>query len=96
MSGMPSGQPGALASVSVRYWAGARAAAGVERESLEVPLGPGGPTVAAVAEAALARHPDLVVVLRVASFLVGGRAARPSDPVPPDAVVEVLPPFAGG
>ncbi len=96
MSGMPSGHDAGSASVSVRYWAGARAAAGVERESLDVPAGADGPTVGAVAAAALARHPNLVVVLRVASFLVDGRAARPSDAVPSGAVVEVLPPFAGG
>ena len=80
-------------SVTVRYWAAARAAAGVDCERLD---GPGLGTVGEVVEAALARHPDLVTVLRVASFLVDGSAARRSDPVAVGSVVEVLPPFAGG
>ena len=51
-----------------------------------------GSTVARLAVA----HPALVPVLPVCSVLVGGRAGAAADPVPPGAVVEVLPPFAGG
>ena len=42
------------------------------------------------------RHPALEAVLPVCSVLVGGRASSGDDPVPPGAVVEILPPFAGG
>jgi molybdopterin synthase sulfur carrier subunit len=91
---MPStAAPVPTGSVTVRYWAAARAAAGVDREELAVG---NDPTVGEVLEATLHRHPDLVAVLRVASFLVDGRAARRIDPVSPGSVVEVLPPFAGG
>ena len=44
----------------------------------------------------LAARPGLAAVLPVCSVLVGGRASTGADPVPPGAVVEVLPPFAGG
>lgn len=83
--------PGAASSVTVRYWAGARAAAGVDGETFEAP-GTVGVLVAAMAAA----HPDLRPVLPVCSILVDGLAAGSADPVPPGAVVEVLPPFAGG
>ena len=82
--------------VTVRYWAAARAAAGVDAEALDEAVdGPLG-TVGEVVAAALARHPDLVTVVRVATFLVDGTAARRSDPVAAGNLVEVLPPFAGG
>ena len=44
----------------------------------------------------LAAHPGLEAVLPVCSVLVGGRASSGDDPVPAGAVVEILPPFAGG
>jgi len=78
------------AEVTVRYWAGARAAAGIESE--RVAAG----TVGEVIEQLRDRHTGLGPVLAVASFLVDGRAARRIDPVSPGSVVEVLPPFAGG
>ena len=59
----------------------------------------GCPPVATVGELAavlLAAHPGLEAVLPVCSVLVGGRASSGDDPVPPGAVVEILPPFAGG
>lgn len=80
-------------TITVRYWAGARAAAGVAEESYDGPL-----TVAALRDAAIARHPEsdrLPGVLGVCSVLVDGR--QPTDaPVEPGSVVEFLPPFAGG
>ena len=41
-------------------------------------------------------RPGLLAVLPVCSVLVGGRASSGGDEIPPGAVVEVLPPFAGG
>jgi molybdopterin converting factor small subunit len=76
----------------VRYFASARAAAGVSEEV--VPAGTLGELRVALAET----HGDrLAVVLRVASFLVDGLAWRdPDAPLPPNSTVDVLPPFAGG
>ncbi len=78
-------------TVLVRYWAGARAAAGVDEERLA-----GVATVADLVARLAAAHPALEAVLPVCSLLVGGRSSTGDDPVPPGAVIEVLPPFAGG
>ena len=77
----------------VRYWAGARAAAGVTEESLP------GSTLAEVLDAARSsRDQAFAKVLSVCSFVVDeqpvGRATDTA--VRADSVVEVLPPFAGG
>ncbi|MEV5298121.1 MULTISPECIES: MoaD/ThiS family protein [Amycolatopsis] len=82
-------------SVLVRYFASARAAAGVEEEVLQLPAG------ASVAEAVVALrdlHPEtLPRILQAASFLVDGVAVRDrSRPLPEGAELDVLPPFAGG
>ena len=80
-----------MAAVTVRYWAGARAAAGVAEEAFEAD------TLAEAVEAAAARHGDaLARVLSVASFLVDGVRARPTTVLGDGVTVEVLPPFAGG
>ncbi|HEY8473201.1 MAG TPA: MoaD/ThiS family protein [Natronosporangium sp.] len=78
--------------VTVRYFAGARAAAGVREEQL--PAGTLDELVAALAD----RHGErLAAVLRVASFLVDGvRCPDRAQPLPDRATVDVLPPFAGG
>lgn len=77
--------------VTVRYWAGARAAAGVDDETVPAPS-----TVAELVAQLSVSRPQLEPVLAVASVLVDGRAGSGRDPVPAGAVVEVLPPFAGG
>lgn len=78
-------------AATVRYWAGARAAAGVS-EDPAVP----GEVVGEVVDAVVARRPALAAVVAVASLLVDGRRVGRDEPVPDGAVVEVLPPFAGG
>jgi molybdopterin converting factor small subunit len=84
------------ATVTVRYWAAARAAAGTSEDA--VPAG----SLAAVLEAARARHPEgrFSQVLAVCSLLVDGGPVGRRDHrevhVGPGTVVEVLPPFAGG
>ena len=88
-----TGQPDETGSLLVRYWAGARAAAGIEQEY--VPL-TGDATVADVVAQVSALHPDLERILAVSSLLVDGRAARPEESVGGAATLEVLPPFAGG
>ena len=81
----------APAVVTVRYWAGARAAAGVDVETVS-----GVGTVAELVARIGAARPELRAVLAVAAVLVDGRAAAGEDPVGAGALVEVLPPFAGG
>ncbi|WP_240322609.1 MoaD/ThiS family protein [Austwickia chelonae] len=77
-------------TLTVRYWAAARSAAGVAEEPAE----PG--RVADVLAAAETRHPELVPVLAVASVLVDGLAVGRDAEAPAGCVLEVLPPFAGG
>ena len=79
--------------ITVRYYAGARAAAGVPEEQL-----PAGATLAQLTAALAARRgARLAAVLGAASFLVDGVAWRDRErPLPDPAVVDVLPPFAGG
>jgi molybdopterin synthase sulfur carrier subunit len=81
--------------VQVRYFAGARAAAGVDAETVQVPAGA---TVADVLDLLGARHGErLARVLIAASFLVDGVAVRDKSMALSDGVeLDVLPPFAGG
>lgn len=86
-----------MAQVTIRYWAAAREAAGTPAESLEAA------TLADALDAIVAsrgQDPRLREVLARSSFLVD---AAPAGRRPPEAVilkdgaiVEVLPPFAGG
>ncbi|MDO5681525.1 MAG: MoaD/ThiS family protein [Propionibacteriaceae bacterium] len=83
-----------MVAVSIRYWAGAAAAAGVDQETVEAT------TVAmALADAGERRGPDLQRVIGISSILVDGRrlpdAERTAGLTEP-VQVEVLPPFAGG
>lgn len=84
--------PMAPATVTVRFWAAARAATGLDAEQVDAPA-----TVGALQAALVAAHPALESVLPVCTLLVDGLAASgPDVPLRPGAVVEVLPPFAGG
>lgn len=78
------------AQVTVRYWAAARAAAGVDADRHA------GDTVEEVLAAAVAAHPRLGRVAAVSTVLLDGRAAPRSAPVEDGGTLEVLPPFAGG
>jgi sulfur-carrier protein len=82
-------------TVVVRYFAAARAAAGVEEEKLRVAEGA---TVADLLAAVRAEHgAELGRVLDRCSYLLDEVAARdPSAPLHEGAVLDVLPPFAGG
>ena len=86
---MPGEEAGAL--VTVRYWAGARAAAGVDEDVLENCA-----TVTHAAAAVIGLHPDLASILPVSTLLLDGRAVGLAAPLSAGAVLEVLPPFAGG
>lgn len=78
------------AMVTLRYWAGARAAAGVESDQL-----PAGRLDTVLAEA-IGRRPDLAPIVPLCSVLVDGMVLEVTAEVTPGAVVELLPPFAGG
>lgn len=82
--------PRRSAIVQVRYWAGARAAAGVETETFEAA------TVGELLPLMSSRHEALESVLQVASILVDGLLATSATTLDDDQIVEVLPPFAGG
>lgn len=81
--------------VHVRYFAGAKAAAGVAQESLQLP---DGVTVRDVLAALVTRHGEpLERVLAASSFLVDGVAVRDRElPLVAGVELDVLPPFAGG
>jgi sulfur-carrier protein len=89
---MSSVQPAGAASVTVRYFAGARAAAGVETETRRAT------TLDDLVEGIVADHGErLERVLTACSFLIDGTQTRDRATVlTPGAVVDVLPPFAGG
>lgn len=85
--------------IHVRYWAAARAAAGVAEEDVTVP----GPVpLSDLVARVSALHPDsrLPETVRICSVLIGEQPVSSSDPatvtVHPGDVVEFLPPFAGG
>ena len=86
-------------AVTVRYWAGARAAAGTAEDVLETT---GELTLADVVAQVLERHPgeQMARTVGVCSVLLGDQPVRTQDPeavvVRPGDVVELLPPFAGG
>jgi sulfur-carrier protein len=84
-----------MPTVRVRYFAGARAASGVEEESVDLPAGA---TVHDAVARLGARHGEaLSRVLQASSFLLNGVAVRNKDVTLDDGVgLDVLPPFAGG
>jgi sulfur-carrier protein len=100
MSSPAAGSVPVVGTVTVRYWAAARAAAGVEADRLPVEAGTTLADVLAQVGAAHADRPRLAEVLSVCSVLVGERPVGTADPaaVPVRAgdTVELLPPFAGG
>lgn len=77
-------------SVTVRYWAGARAAAGTEQDVVT------GATVGDAVAAVTALHPALEPVAAVSTLLLDGRAVSRDTALADGTVLEVLPPFAGG
>jgi molybdopterin converting factor small subunit len=80
-----------MARGTIRYWAAARAAAGTAEEPFE------GSTLGEVLDqAAAARSPEFARVLAHSSLLVDGLRARRDQVLAESAVIEVLPPFAGG
>ncbi|MER6978613.1 MoaD/ThiS family protein [Streptomyces carpinensis] len=84
-----------MAKVTVRYWAAAKAAAGVAEEPYEAQ------TLAEALDAVRERHAgELARVLLRCSFLIDGDPVGTRDHetvrLTEGGTVEVLPPFAGG
>ena len=76
---------------TIRLFAGAREAAGTDRDTIE------GPTVGAVLDAAVARYGAAFgALLGSCKVWVNGEPAEPDDPVQPSDEVAVLPPVSGG
>jgi len=81
--------------VSLHYWAGARAAAGIAEEEIQAR------TVAEALQLASDKRSDQHFdrVIKASSMLVDGLTAHPADlerPLTAPVRVEILPPFAGG
>jgi sulfur-carrier protein len=87
-----SADPGTPSRVTVRYFAGARAAAGVDTEERTAA------TLDELVRGLAAAHGEkLARVLPACSFLVDGTTTRDGgSALTPGSVVDVLPPFAGG
>jgi sulfur-carrier protein len=85
----------ALTTVTVRYFAAARTAAGIDAERVDLPAGA---TIDDLLAAVTARRgPDLGRVLGRCSYLLDEVAVRDrTAPLGDGATVDVLPPFAGG
>jgi sulfur-carrier protein len=84
-----------MVSVCLHYWAGAKAAAGVERETVDAA------TVAEAMAIAAERHEDprFARILNVSSVLMDDRVLHGDDlrkVLTKSVEVDVLPPFAGG
>lgn len=79
-------------TVTVRYFAAAAEAMGVDREQAV------GSTVSELFDTLERRHGPQVrdVVARCTVLVDGQRVADHGHVVPPDATVDLLPPFAGG
>lgn len=86
-----------MANVTIRYWAAAKEAAGLAEESVEAVT-----LRDALSAVISSRKPDtrLETVIARSSFLVNadpvGRVPREAVVLGEGAVIEVLPPFAGG
>ncbi|WP_323792817.1 MoaD/ThiS family protein [Nocardioides sp.] len=88
-----------MGTISIRYWASARSAAGMDAETLAIdaPI-----TLSEVLRRLGEEHPEsrLLAVLDACSVLLGDRPVSTEDPddvlVAAGDTLEFLPPFAGG
>ncbi len=90
-----TGNTGCMATVRIRYWAGAKAAAGLAQEDVSAET----PRQALAEVRRLRDDPAFNRVLDACSILIDGTAAHEADldrPVSGVVEVELLPPFAGG
>ncbi|WP_226346369.1 MoaD/ThiS family protein [Agilicoccus flavus] len=87
---MTADPPATPIPLTVRYFAAAAAAAGVEQETR--PPGRVGDVLAGACDA----HPGLETVAAVSTFLLDGLAVDREHDAPAGSTLDVLPPFAGG
>ncbi|WP_235682841.1 MoaD/ThiS family protein [Mycolicibacterium alvei] len=81
-------------AVTVRYFAAAAAAAGVDTETLDLAKDA---TIASLVEQLSGRGSELARVLKRCSYLCDGVAVRDLNrPMSTPQTIDVLPPFAGG
>lgn len=82
-------------TVEVRYFAAARSAVGRDAEIVKVSAGT---TITGLAALLAERNgPEFAKVVGRCSYLLNEMAVRDRDrPLPAEAVLDVLPPFAGG
>ena len=81
-----------MATILIRYWAGAKAAAGVESEEIEAPT-----VAAALSQAIGTSRGELARVIERSSLLLDGVVVHERTMTLTDGqTLEVLPPFAGG
>ena len=81
-------------TVTVRFFAAARAAVGADETRLRLPAGA---TVADAVSELSCSSDKLAQVLRRCSYLCDGVAVRDhATPLGPEQTLDVLPPFAGG
>lgn len=76
--------------ITVRYFAAAAEAAGVDTESLAAG------SAAEVRAAMIGTHPALAAVLGRCALLADGVRVSDADQIHAGATLDVLPPFAGG
>jgi molybdopterin synthase sulfur carrier subunit len=97
MNGPDSQDDSVRGQITLRYWASARAAAGVAEEQIAVD---GPVSLAELIGIATADRDRLEALLKTCSVLLADLPVGSSEPasvlVEPGQVVEFLPPFAGG
>ena len=96
MTTTPPSPAAVTGTVRVRFFAGAATAAGREEEDVALPGAGGGATVGDLVDALAARGEPLARVLAASTFLLDAEAAERGDRLRPGALLDVLPPFAGG
>ena len=79
-----------MAEVTIRYFAAARAAAGESTATADAA------SVKDLVVTVSADRPELARVLGICSFLVDGERVDLETTLRPGALVDALPPFAGG
>lgn len=83
-----------MAAITLRYFAAARAAAGLDQETIDCET-----PEAAFTAVSRAHGSDLQRIIDISSFLLDGQSLgreRIGDPVVGSVTIDVLPPFAGG
>ncbi|WP_371406978.1 MoaD/ThiS family protein [Kribbella sp. NBC_00662] len=79
-----------MPEVTIRYFAAARSAAGESSATAEAG------SIRDLVSAVSSDRPELARVLSICTFLLDGERADPATPLRQGALVDALPPFAGG